>query len=102
MSREEDVRRGQQAQTILDNEIFKEAMTALRDDAIAAFKDAVPNDTDALMSARLRLDVTERFLNKFTGLVRNGQYAARKIEDAEKAKLKPSDVFVPRHSQFTM
>lgn len=97
MTNEERVRRAQRADMLAQDDLFKDAIAKLRDDAMEKFKAAQTQDD--FLKARAQYDVTESFLNVFIGLVRDGQMAQERIDRA-KPKVKPGDQFVPRHSQF--
>ena len=84
MSIESDLRRGQRAEAILNDDLFKEAVLALRNRALDAFKSAKAGDTDALSQARTLYDVTESFFGLFAGYVRDGQFAQIKAETLKK------------------
>ena len=71
--------RGHRAQAILEEPLFIEAVQAVRDEAHKAFKAAKPEDTQALQTARLGLEVTERLLTKLTHHMRTGQLASERL-----------------------
>ena len=75
---DEPIRRGQQAQRILDDEIFKDAIEALTKRALDEFKSASPENDVALKVARLRYTVTEDFVNEIHKFVRDGEFALSK------------------------
>jgi hypothetical protein len=87
LSPEEELARAQNAKRILDDDLFKEAVKAMRDQAMDAFKTAKPSDADALSQARTLYQVTEDFVNWFATKMAGGQIAQRRIDDAAKAKL---------------
>src|SRR3990167_3009795 len=98
MTPEDELRRAQRADGILNDDLFKEAIKALRDDAMDKFKSASPGDLPSLADARMRYDVTESFVNTFMKFMRDGQFAKVKIDDAEKKKRPPVEPYMPRHS----
>lgn len=71
----DEINRAQRAQMILNDDLFKEAVQALRDKAVADFRNASPSDPGALLHARVIYEVTESFINVFHGYVREGQMA---------------------------
>ena len=87
MSPEEELARSKVAKRILDDELFKEGVLAMRNHAIEAFKNAKPGDTEALNQARTLYQVTEDFVNWFATTLAGGQIAQRRIDDEEKRKL---------------
>lgn len=82
------IRRAQRAELIINDDLFKEAIQTLRDQALAEFKAAKPGKADDLLTARSLYDATERFINIFANIIRDGQYAKIK-EDEAKLKKKP-------------
>lgn len=87
LSPEEELARSQAAKRILDDNLFKDAVKAMRDEAMASFKAAKPGDTDALTQARTLYQVTEDFVNWFATTMAGGIIAQRRIDDAAKLKL---------------
>ncbi len=78
MTPEDQIRRAQRANAFLTDELFTEAMKKLRDNAMEQFKSA--KTFEDFQKARATHDVTEDFMNVFIGLVRDGQFAAKKIQ----------------------
>jgi hypothetical protein len=95
MTPEEQVRRAQRADALLNDDLFKDAIKKLRDDAMDAFKSA--KTTDDFLKARALYDTTETFANVFINVIRGGEFAARRIEDA-KALKKPPKHIGPTHA----
>lgn len=89
MTDEEKVRRAQQAEHILSNDLFKDAIRAVRDLCINDFKAAKPGDIESLRVARCTFETAERFVNILTGHIRDGQFAKIKIDAAKKLRTKP-------------
>lgn len=101
MTREEEIRRAQLANQFLGDDLFKDAMKKLRDHAMEQFKSA--KTFEEFQRARATHDVTEEFMNVFIGIIRDGEYAAKRMDADNKLKkpeLKPGDKFVPSHAQF--
>ena len=100
MTPEEQVRRAQRADLLLNDDLFKEAIKKLRDEALDQFKTA--QDQDGFLKARALYDTTETFANVFINIIRGGEFAVRRIEDAKRRKpaVKAADKFVPRHARF--
>ena len=90
------IRRGKRAEQILNDEVFKEAVKSLRDDAIDQFKRCPITDAQGLLAARLRLDVIEALVVDLADAMRDGRFEQRKKEKP------PVPQYVPRHSNFTM
>jgi len=67
--------RGVRAQAILDDDITREAIEALKKRAYESFKSADPGDTQALAIAKMRFEVTEDWVNHFASLMQKGKQA---------------------------
>lgn len=78
-----DLRRGQRAEAILNDEIMVEAIEALRSDAINGLTSCETHDKDKLQYHRLMYEVTAEFIDKFMSLVRQGATAQRAIQEME-------------------
>lgn len=76
---EADVRRGERAQQLLEDDLLVSAMAAVRDSAFREFKSASPDNELALKMARLKLDVAEEFLNSLTKHVSDAVMANDKL-----------------------
>ncbi len=83
MSPEDELARAQAAKRILDDDLFKDAVKAMRDRAMESFKAAKPDDADALNQARTLYQVTEDFVNWFATTMAGGQIAQRRIDEAK-------------------
>ena len=95
MTPEEQVRRAQRAELLLNDDLFKEAIKKLRDEALDQFKTA--QDNTEFLKARALYDTTETFANVFINIIRGGEFAVRKIADAE-ARKKPPKHIGPTHA----
>ena len=76
--------RATRARHILEEPIFKDAMKALRDEAIAEFKHSDSHNVAALQHARIRYDITEAFLSKLTRHVETGAFSEVRFENLRK------------------
>jgi hypothetical protein len=94
---DEAIRKGQRAKLILEDEVFRDALKALSDDALLAFKTADPADIMALQTARLRFGVLDQIETDLKNTMRDGAFEKRKKDDA-KPPLSPEDRFTPRHA----
>lgn len=86
--RREELARGTRAETILNDELVKAAFQQLRDDAVKAFKNATPDDAEALRIARLQYDVTESLLGSFAKHLQKGKMAAAQLSAWDKLRSK--------------
>lgn len=85
MTPDEQIRRGQRAALILNDDTFKAGVQALRDRALESFRNAPAADVEALRMARLEYDITERLINEFTKFVADGHMSTIRKEAAEKS-----------------
>jgi hypothetical protein len=94
---DETIRRGQRAEQILNDDVFKSAIAAMKAAALLAFKTADPADIMALQTARLRFGVLDQIETDLKNTMRDGAFEKRKKDDA-KPPLSPEDRFTPRHA----
>ncbi len=82
--------RAHRANVILKDDLVKDALKAIRDDAWRLFNDAKPNDVDALQLARLKYLVAEDFANELIRHVTTGELAVQQLTWIQKqlARLK--------------
>lgn len=80
MSAEDDIRRAQQAQRILDDPLVKEALAHLDQWVAGKFGAATPTEGLKLMEARVALDVVEQFRGFFADLVTTGRMAQERAK----------------------
>lgn len=85
---EATVRRAQRAELLLNDDLVKDALKAIRDKALTDFKTSKPDDIDALRVARLGFDAAEQFVNIFVNHVRSGKMAEERIKRVEALKVK--------------
>lgn len=71
---------GEAAARMMDSEIFKGCLKALRDNAIAEFASVDPSDHVALSVARIRYEVAESFVNEFHKVANDGLKAAHDLK----------------------
>jgi hypothetical protein len=81
----EEQDRATRAQNVLEEPFFKDAMQALRNEAIGAFKRAPIDDPAALQIARMRYELTEEFLNKLVHHVQTGRMGEGRFAELRKA-----------------
>lgn len=72
--------RGARAKRLLDDPLFKEAMQAIRDKAIEAFREANPSDDKALLLAKLRYLMAEDFLDQLVHHFNTGELAVQQLQ----------------------
>lgn len=85
MTPDEQIRRGQRAALILNDDTFKAGVQALRDRALESFRNASPADVEALRIARLEYDITERLVNEFMRFVADGKLSTIRKEASEQS-----------------
>lgn len=83
MTGDDEIRLAQRAERLLNDDMFKSAVQAIRDKALDEFKAAKPGDIEALQDARMLYEATERFINVFTSILRDGHYAQRRADEAK-------------------
>lgn len=93
---DEAIRRGQRAQQILEDDVFKDGVKLLRDAALAEFKAALPTDVPALQTARIRFGLLESLVSELDQAMKNGRFEKRK-QDMDKPPLKPGEAYNGRH-----
>jgi hypothetical protein len=71
--------RAHRAQVILNDDLVRDALQAIRDEAWKLFTDAKPNDADALQLARLKYLVAEDFANELIRHVTTGEMAVQQL-----------------------
>lgn len=72
--------RGARAKRLLDDPLFGEAIEALRNRAIQAFREADPNDDKALLLAKLRYLMAEDFLDQLVHHFNTGELAVQQLQ----------------------
>jgi hypothetical protein len=98
---DDKIRRGQRAEQILNDEVFKDAVKVIRDNAVKSFRECDPKDDAALRHARLVYDITDAFFQALTSVMQDGKNEALiKALQPKKPPLSKADQFEPRHSVF--
>lgn len=72
--------RAHRASVILNDDLVKNALQSLRDEAWRAFTDAKPGDVEALRHARLKYDAAEGFVNALHQHVTTGKMAEEQLK----------------------
>lgn len=88
MTDEERLQRAQNAENILNNDLFKDAIRVVRDQCVEAFKNTEPGDIEGLRTARVAFEVAEKFVNVLAGYMRDGQIAKIRIDAVQAAAKK--------------
>jgi hypothetical protein len=70
---DDKIRRGQRAEQILNDEVFKDAVKVIRDNAVKSFRECDPKDDAALRHARLVYDITEALVVAMADTMRDGK-----------------------------
>jgi len=83
-----DVRRGQRAKAILDDEVFQEAIRGIHADCMADFESSKPEEHIKREQAHQDLMATKRVLSKLQKFMFDGRVAAQDIEREEQKKEK--------------
>ena len=71
--------RAHRANVILKDDLVRDALQAIRDEAWRMFNEAKPNDADALQLARLKYLVAEDFANELIRHVTTGEMAVQQL-----------------------
>ena len=74
------VRRATDAALVLENEAYKEAMSALKKQVVESWKDCPVRDREGQMLLLQLAKLTDKFESILNGMIENGKLAARKIE----------------------
>lgn len=72
--------RGDRAQRLLDDELVRDALKAIRDQAVERFVKSGVDDERERLVARLQIDAAENFVNALLHHVRNGTLAKSNLE----------------------
>ena len=84
MNLDQERRRGEQADRILSDPLFREAIEKARVKAQRAFTDSKPDDAASLLKARLYYDCAEEFINDLLEVVNTGRLAQEDLLAREK------------------
>ena len=88
MTPEEQVRRAQRAELLLNDDLFKEAIKKLRDEALDQFKTA--QDNTEFLKARALYDTTETFANVFINIIRGGNLRCARSRTRRRGRSRPN------------
>jgi hypothetical protein len=88
MTDEEALRRAQNAERLLNDELIKAAIQAVRDQCVEDFKSARSDDVESLRAARASFSAAERFVNALHSHVQGGVIAKFKIDAAKRTQVK--------------
>ena len=83
MTLDEEVRRGNQAERILKDDMYLEAFTAVRDEIIAQWEQAPARDSEGRDRLWLMLKLLERLKGHLTGVMETGTLAKKQIADVQ-------------------
>jgi hypothetical protein len=72
--------RARRAHVILNDDLVKDALQALRDEAWRLFTDSKPGDVESLRLARLKYDAAEGFINALHSHVTTGKMAEEQLK----------------------
>ena len=87
MNLEKDIQRGLRARQILEDDLMVEATAHIDAELWRVFKEAKPNDSEALMHIRQMQYMHTKYLEFFRAAVANGKIAQINLE-AKKKSLK--------------
>jgi hypothetical protein len=98
---DDKIRRGQRAEQILNDDVFKDAVKVIRDNAVKSFRECDAKDDAALRHARLVYDITEALVVALADTMRDGKNEQTiKALQPKKPPLSKADQFEPRHAVF--
>ena len=83
-----DVLRGKEAAMVLENEAFKAAMDSLRGSVIEQWQSCPIRDTQGQVLLLQLSKLTDKFESVLIGMLRNGEFAQRRI-DLDKVRDEP-------------
>ena len=75
MENSEEIRNGQEAQRILDSEVYKNAMQKLSDGYMSQWVNSRPNDVAERERAYTKLQILADFVNEIKTVMQTGQMA---------------------------
>lgn len=87
MNLEKDIRRGERAKAILEDDLMAEAIAHIDAELWRVFKDAKPNDAETLMHIRQMQYMHTKYQEFFRATIANGRVAQINLE-AKKKSLK--------------
>jgi len=88
MTENQTIQRGKDAQAILDSEVFKDAMGALKSSVLEQWKSCPIRDAQGQVLLLQLAKLTDKFEGILTGMVQNGAFTAAKI-DLDKLRDEP-------------
>ena len=74
------VQRATDASRVLENEAYKEAMSALKKQVVESWKDCPVRDREGQMLLLQLAKLTDKFESILNGMIETGKLSARKIE----------------------
>lgn len=83
MTRDEEVRRGNQAERILNDDMYLEAFKAVRDEIINQWEQAPARDDEGRERLWLMVRLLERLKGHLETVMETGQLAKKQIADVE-------------------
>lgn len=78
--------RGQRAKLILEDDLFKDAVTGIRDSLWKEFSRVSVRDTEAMREIRIALGLLDKIVSGIELHMREGQIAAHRILEIDKRK----------------
>jgi hypothetical protein len=80
MTEEQLILLGREAQTVLDSDAFKKAMTVMKTSVLDEWKKCPIRDKEGQTLLLQLAKLTDKFENMFVGMVQTGDYEQRKID----------------------
>jgi hypothetical protein len=80
MADEQHITRANRASELLENDAFKQAISAMKEHAIDAFKQCPARDKDGFALIQMHLNVVEKLEGMLRGFVESGRLAKIEIE----------------------
>lgn len=77
---DKDVLRGREAQAVLDNAAFQQAMAALRGSVLEQWKACPVRDREGQVLLLQLAKLTDKFESLLIGMVKTGEFEQRKID----------------------
>ena len=74
------VQRGIEAQQVIDNEAYKDAMTALKAEIVAQWKDCPVRDKEGALLLLQLAKLAEKFEGILTGTINAGKFAKHQLD----------------------
>ena len=75
----EETKRAHSARQFTENQLVKDAFAAVREEAMAEFKNAKPGDTHSLELAKIKLNVVDTVAVQLLTHIETGQLAASRL-----------------------